>query len=192
MIKTKSSVMRRPELIKNLCNIAGLSKEDDNKTADYLTRQQLLELIVYIRMTKNRLRDIENKLAEYLNGSHETCSITYHRRTGVVEKYFLQVLDNSNEHDACIIGLKYDSRTKRFMIGGFGRHREFIEHIAMQYFDLDVLNKNNGIEERWPQRNKMRFVCKMIRKTFIKGLYNLRKDYPAGMIKTKSLGRLIS
>lgn len=62
MIKRKTKVAGRPELIKDLCNTAGLTKEEDNKTSGYLTRKQLLELIVYINMLKSRLRDAENRL----------------------------------------------------------------------------------------------------------------------------------
>lgn len=67
MIKTKSSVMRRPELIKDLCKTVGLTEEKTNKTTGYLTRRQLLELIVYINTLNNRLRSaeraVENKNA---------------------------------------------------------------------------------------------------------------------------------
>lgn len=109
-----------------------------------------------------------------------------------MERYFLQVGDDGfGINDVCTIGLRYDDRNQQFMIGSLGRHKEFVERIAMEYFGLDVFDKEGGVVESWPQANKMRFTSAMERKQFVRGLYKLRETYPCGVLKTRSLGRLV-
>ena len=68
----------------------------------------------------------------------------------MVEKYALTQIDRT-------VIMKFNFLKMELIIGGYSKHRTFIESIIEEYWDLQAMP-----EMQFPQRNKIRYVLRCV------------------------------
>lgn len=89
-------------------------------------------------------------------------------------------------HDGKAIILKFNFITMELTIGGYSKHRAFIENIITTYYNISAVP-----EMQFPQKNKLRYTIKCIPAKFREVLNNITSDNAVTIEQVRAHGRML-
>jgi hypothetical protein len=89
-------------------------------------------------------------------------------------------------HDGKAIIFKFNFLKMELTIGGYTKHRPFIESIITTYYNVSVIP-----EMQFPQRNKLRYTIKCIPAKFREILAAIKNDNAVSIEQVRAHGRML-
>lgn len=97
----------------------------------------------------------------------------------MIEKYALTQVDKT-------VIMKFNFLKLELIIGGYSRHRQFIENIIEQYWDLQTLP-----EMTFSQKNKLRYSARMVSAKYREIIKKIQDDGALTIEQIRAHGRTL-